>query len=455
MSYFQDLTRRRFFPIILIAFIIIAVALVKLQPSMVHETNAGLVTPVNIIEIKAYQVRPAITGFGTVEPDILLDSKAEIAGKITYVHPQLRNGAILQKDTIIIRIEQQDYQLALQQAQASANSNRAQLREIQLQKDNLQTELGIVQKKLQLAKLELSRVQSLVNKQSISKSSRDAHQVDVLKLQQEVQKLKHQLNSLPEQIASAEAALANSESIVETQQRNLDRTIIKLPFNARISELAVDENQYIDKGALLYSAQTTDKILINGQFALQHFRTLAKDFKAHSALLKEAFQSGFSSSIFTQLGLSAKIRLADQASPFWQANIERISSQLDPVTRTLGVIVSVDNPYTQIIPGTKPPLMQGMYTEIILQGKANTYYMIPRDALHENQIFIVNKQNQLERRTVKDPQVQGKMVLLSTGIQAGEKLVVSDLFPAIPGMQLTTTHAADLQQSIADWVKGQ
>ncbi|TXL07301.1 hypothetical protein BMR07_05020 [Methylococcaceae bacterium CS1] len=99
--------------------------------------------------------------------------------------------------------------------------------------------------------------------------------------------------------------------------------------------------------------------------------------------------------------------------------------------------------------------MQGMYTEIILQGKAKTFYVIPRDALHENEIFIVNKQNQLERRPVKNSQKQGKMVLLSLGLQAGEQLIVSDVFPAIPGMQVEAAMNTALQQSIADWVKEQ
>ena len=455
MPLFTDLTQRRFFPIALIACLILAVAIVKLQPEMVHEPSAGLVTPVNIIEVKPYTVRPAILGFGTVEPDILLESKAEISGKITYVHPQLRNGSIMMKDTIIMRIDPEDYQLALQQAQATVASNQAKLREIQLQENNLLADLRLVQKKLKLAKVELSRIQSLLKKQSISRSSYDAQQVNVLQLQQELQKLNNQLKTLPEQLASAEANQANSEALVSTQQRNLERTIITLPFNARISQLAVDENQYINTGALLYTAQTTDKILINAQFALQHFRSLAKDFKGHEALLKEAFTSGFSTDIFNQLGLSAKVRLASKDSPYWPANIERISSTIDPDTRTLGIIVSVDNPYQQVIPGTKPPLMQGMFTEVLLQGRAKSFYIIPRDALHENEIYIANQQDQLERRTVKHSQVQGEMVLMANGLQAGESLIVSDVFPAIPDMQLKTHVETAVQQSIANWVKEQ
>ncbi len=151
MSFFKDLTLPRFFPIILIACIVVAVIIVKLQPKMQHEASAGLVTPVQVIELKPYQVKPSILGFGLVEPDILLESKAEISGKITYVHPQLRNGSILPKGTVIIRIEVEDYQLALQQAQATVASQRAQYRQIKLEKSNLYADLKIVQKKLKLA----------------------------------------------------------------------------------------------------------------------------------------------------------------------------------------------------------------------------------------------------------------------------------------------------------------
>jgi hypothetical protein len=95
MSFINDLTQRRFFPIALFACLALAIALVKLQPKMEHEPSAALITSVNVIAVKPYHVRPAILGYGTVEPDILLESKSEVAGKIIYVHPQLRNGAIL------------------------------------------------------------------------------------------------------------------------------------------------------------------------------------------------------------------------------------------------------------------------------------------------------------------------------------------------------------------------
>ena len=135
--------------------------------------------------------------------------------------------------------------------------------------------------------------------------------------------------------------------------------------------------------------------------------------------------------------------------------MERISSTLDPVTRTLGVIVSVANPYEQIKPGIKPPLMKGMYIEILLQGKARDVFVTPRDALHEDELFISDHQKQLERRTIKPVQLQDKMALFATGLKAGEKVIVSDLFPAIPGMKLKPVQDQRIQQLIAAWVETQ
>jgi multidrug efflux pump subunit AcrA (membrane-fusion protein) len=217
----------------------------------------------------------------------------------------------------------------------------------------------------------------------------------------------------------------------------------------------VDENQFIAQGELLFTAQTIDKVLINAQFPLDQFRNLARSFSGNEELIKQAFRTGFSSHLFAQLGLSAKVRLADNESPSWQATVERISSSLDPITRTLGIIVSVANPYEQIKPGVKPPLMKGMYTEILLQGKSRDVFLVPRDALHEHEVFISGNENRLERRAIVPVQLQDKMALFATGLNAGEKVIVSDLFPAIPGMILKPVLDERIQQQIADWVEAQ
>jgi hypothetical protein len=99
--------------------------------------------------------------------------------------------------------------------------------------------------------------------------------------------------------------------------------------------------------------------------------------------------------------------------------------------------------------------MEGMYTEIILQGKPKNFFVLPRDALHEGELFIVAKDNHLERRVIKPTLLQGKMALFATELQEGEKVIVSDLFPAVPGMTLKPVKDQDIEQQISTWSQEQ
>jgi RND family efflux transporter MFP subunit len=447
------LTQRKALPLVLIACILLAVIIIKTRPSMQHEATEDFISSVNFISVKQYSVKPAIKGFGVVKPDILFEAKSEVSGKIIFLHPQLKDGAVFPKDTVVIRIEEDDYQSSLIQAQASSKYNLAKLNEIKVNIQNTRLELKLAKAKLKLAETDFSRIEKLLKKHLVSQSNADAKQTDVLKLQQEVQNLNSRLKTLPQQQRSLEANLANTKAAASSQQRNLERTTITLPFNARISKLNVENNQYITQGSLLFSAQTTDKVLINAQFPLLQFRMLAKDFQVEQDLIRQAFQSGFSSELFTDLGLSAEVRLSENLNASWQAKVERISSTVDPKTRTLGLFVSVDKPNTQIVPGIKPPLLEGMYTEITIKGNAKEFFVIPRDAIHEGELFIVNKENKLERRVIKPSLVQGKMALFEDGLSIDEKVVVSDLFPAIPGMSLNLTEDKRSEQNISDWAK--
>ena len=448
----QLFNRRFIFIIIAAVGILTAVIIVKSRPAMQHQPENRAATKVTTIDVNQYNVRPSIKGFGEVEPDVLLDAKSEISGKIVYVHPQLRMGNILPKDTIVIRIEDNDYQLALKQAEADLAVSKANLKEMKLNLKDTEVDLKLAKDKLAIATKDLSRNEKLLKKGSISQTAMGAQQTVVLQLKQEVQSLTNQLKTLPAQLEVQEAKIIISQASVETQQRNLDRAIIKLPFNTRITALSVEENQFVSQGASLFSAQTINKVLINAQFPLEQFRILAKGFNSNQTLLEEAFKNGNTEELFSRLGLSAKVKLAGDEHALWDAKVERISGNLDPASRTLGVIVSVEHPYSDIRPGVKPPLMQGMYTEVILLGNPKNYFVVPRDALHEKQLFLVDANNRLKRIDIK-AEAQGNMLLVEQGLTTGDKIITSDLFPAVAGMDLTAVPDTVKKQQIADWLE--
>ena len=448
------LSRKFTLPLFAITGIILAVVLVKSQAPMVHQNETKPSTLVNTIEAERFDVPPQISGFGEVTPDILLEGKSEISGKVVYVHPQLKQGAILPKDTIIIRIDENDYQLALKKAEADLVASHANLKELDINLEDTAADLKLVKQRLAISQQELKRNQNLVDKGSISQSKFDAQRSSTLQLRQEVQSLESKLATLPSQREVLKANESIAQSNVKTQERNLERTIIRLPFAARITEEFVEENQFVTQGTLLFKAQNIDRVLVNAQFPLEQFQLIAKGFEAELNI-REAIQEGATSeSIFSRLGLSATVTIAGNKQAKWQAKVERFLSNLDPASRTLGITVSIDNPYKDIRPGVKPPLLEGMFTEVLLKGQPRSFVVIPRDALHENELYLVGADNKLVRQRVT-VETQGAMALIEQGVQVGTKIITSDIFPAVSGMSLDVIADISRVQQINDWLREQ
>ncbi|OZG75187.1 hypothetical protein BTA51_02030 [Hahella sp. CCB-MM4] len=448
------LTKRWLLPVVIALGIATAVAIVKSRPPMVHQEPDDSGVKVGVIPVRTYEVKPEVVGYGEVAPDVLLDLRAEVSGKVTYVHPQLRKGAVLPSGTLVLTIDAKDYQLALKQAEATLAQSQANLDELTLALEDARINLNLAREKMEISEKELQRNAALLKKGSISKSTYDSQRTALIQQQQEVQNLENQVKTLPVNIRVQDAQIQKSQAEVETQLRNLDRTNITLPFTARITALNTEENQYVSLGSSLFSAQTIDRVKVNAQFALDDFRLLANSFGEISIQEDSITWNGLpqSQSLFDQLALTASVRLVGVEDNIWPGKVEQISNNLDPSSRTIGATVAVADPYKNIKPGVKPPLVEGMYTEVHLRGKPVPYQVVPRSAVHEGQVYVVTSDNQLQRISLKG-YVQGDMLLLENALAPELKVVTTDLFPAIDGMKLSPYDDTKTEQMIQQWVQ--
>jgi len=445
--------RRILMPMVAIIGLITAVLIVKLQPGVDHKSQRQVAVPVSTIVAESRRIRPSITGFGIVAADTKLQLKSEVSGRINYVNPELKKGALLPKDTIVIKIDSVDYQLALKQAQADLLMNKANLSEFDLTIANTKQDLILAAQKLKLSNKEYQRKAKLRKQGTVSQSTVDGEYKQVLSYKQENQSLQNKISTFPAQKAVLAAKVAISEAKVTQQQRNLARTTIKLPFSGRIGDVSVEQDQYITAASPLFSEQGIDKIIINAQFSIDDFYIIAKSFQKNPQILQQAIANQEFSTVFQQLGVTATVFSTTKNKAQWQAKVERISDTIDPQSRTIGVLVSVSDSYKNVKPGVKPPLMEGMYMQVRLSASADNFVVVPRFSLHQQQLYVVDKENKLKRITVKNPQLQGELVLLGEQTLVGKRVVVSDLFPAVDGMLLAPqndhTIAKELEKQAA------
>lgn len=170
----KDFFRHRYsLPIIVISALLLVIIAVKLKPDLKHNPDQMPARLVEFIYAQHIPHRAKATAYGEVKPTTLLQANAEVSGKIVYLHPQLKAGSVLPKDTLVLKIDQTNYQLALAQAKADLAANKAALSELEIQQQNTTTSLKIAQRRLNLGEKELKRKKNLLTQGSISQSSVD------------------------------------------------------------------------------------------------------------------------------------------------------------------------------------------------------------------------------------------------------------------------------------------
>jgi RND family efflux transporter MFP subunit len=197
---------------------------------------------------------------------------------------------------------------------------------------------------------------------------------------------------------------------------SLERTELKAPFDARVSQENVDIGQYVSPGqalATLYSTEAAEIMLPLEDEDLFWFDV-----------------PGFTPN--NSPGASAKVlaRLAGRERT-WSGAVVRTEGRLDERTRMINVVVRVEQPYAK-----KPPLPVGLFVIVEIEGRTlPDAAVIPRSALHQDDVvWVVDNDDRLHFREVDVARVQGDEVMVEDGLKDGEMVVITPLEAVTDGM---------------------
>lgn len=407
---------------------------------------------VRIIPAPLVSVVPRAIGYGKVQPGQVWEAVAEVGGTIVEMHPDLKRGSLLAKGEVLLRIDPSSYDLAQSRGEADVKELQAQFKELEQKEKNIRRSLEVEKSSLNLSKKELDRRLKLAKKKIIAKSEVDQEEKKFLIQQAKVQDLQNTFDRIPAQKQALSAKISSARSRVKDTRLDLGKTTIRAPFNCRISEVNVELAQYAQPGKVLAAAYDIRSSEVLAQMSLSVMKPLIEQGKGKPIATEVDTEI-----IRKSLGLSAVVRLNVGGETIeWKGRFSRPSATLDPQTGTVGMYVVVDDTYKQARSGTRPPLVKNMYCEVELRGRPMPKrVVIPRSALHQGIVYIVNPQNRLERRSVTVDYSQGDLVSLKKGITPGEKVIVTDIIPAIEGMLLAPQTDNDLLTSLIAHANGE
>ena len=174
------------------------------------------------------------------------------------------------------------------------------------------------------------------------------------------------------------------KAVLEQARLDLERTILRAPFDGRVRSESVGISQLVGRAVPLARIYSTDVAEIR--------LPLADADLAHLELSLATFGEGPPADVTTSFaGLSL----------VWPARIARVEGQVDAATQMVHVVAVVEDPYGRKVAADGPPLAAGMFVDVAIKGRtAHGVFALPRAALRdEDQVLIVDADSRLRRRT--------------------------------------------------------
>ena len=400
-----------------------------------------IVQLVRVIEATPARFVPRALGYGYAQPGTVWEAVAEVPGRIVFRHSDLERGRLIEAGTLILRIDPTDYELAVARSEANVESIDAQLAELDVRQSNTEASMEIAQRGLALSLEDLERKRRLLGNGNTSQAAVDQAETTALTQRQKVQDLDNQLTLLPAERRVLEATLALNRSQLAEAQTDLGRTEIRLPIDARIAEIPVEQDQFVAAGQTMVVADSIDVAEVTAQMSIDRLVPLIEGDLDLSTLTAQQL-----STLPHSWDFQAIVRLKiGELETSWTGRFDRVTDMIDPQTRTLGLIVAVDEPYRQAVPGRRPPLAKNMFVEVEIRGQArDDVIVVPRVAVHRGPggdpvVYIAGADDRLAFRHIEPGPAQDDLMVVLSGLEAGDRVVVTDLIPAIEGMLLSAT----------------
>ena len=344
-------------------------------------------------------VRIPVQAQGTVSPLRQTAMISEVRGRVIEVSEHFLAGGFVTKDEVLLRIDPRDYQAALLRAQAAVESADS----------NLAQERGRAEVALQEWK-------------RLPKNSQRSQEATDLYLR------KPQLEQAESQALAARADL-------DYARDDLERTIIRAPYDALILSKNTDIGQFVSPGTMLtelFSVETAEVRLPLPQSRL--------DYLELPGLRDDS--PGASIDLYTDVGGEVQ---------HWPARLHRTEGVYDERSRVLYVVARVEDPYGLQNPG-RPPLRIGTFVNANIEGRAiDNLVVLPRSILRSgNQVWVIDADNKLRNRTVETLRAGNELVYVTSGLQAGELVSLNALDPSFAGAEveiLETTPTSELSET--------
>lgn len=369
--------------VILVGFLLVQ-GLIAAKPEPEKNDEAARPISLYVDEVKSEQVTLSIKTQGEVRPKTEIDLIPQVSGRIVMMSEQFNEGAEFLPDSLLMKIDDADYQLAAVRAEAR-----------------------------------VAEAQTALEREQATAKIKEEEWRDGRKDQDPTP---FALNLT--QVAGAEANLRSAQADLRGARLDLERTEIRIPFHGRVRERNVGIGQFVSAGTRMGRVFSIGTVEV---------RLPLTD----SQLVELNLPMGF---MADDLRVAPKVNFKatlGNREYHWQGRIVRVDAAVNNETRLIYATAEVEDPYG-LGATDGMPMAVGMFVNAEVEGvSAQPAFVMPRLALrNQDKVYVINSENRLEIRTVSVIATSQDRVLVSSGVESGDRVVTSTLPNAVDGMEV-------------------
>ncbi len=351
----------------------LAVWLIMQKPAPAQRRPEPPILLVEAVPVSLQTVNLSVRAQGTVTPRTETTIVSEVSGQIVEVSPAFVAGGFFKAGETLVRIDDRNYRADLKRAQAAVAA----------------------------ARTIVTREQGLA----------DYAAADWAKLEKSEPPTPLALRE--PQLAEAQANLQSALADLERKQGDLDRTMIRAPYNGMVREKRADLGQYVGAGSqlgVMFSVEVAE------------IRLPLPDRELPFVNLEQS--------------PPVEIRAEIGGTKFtWRGRIVRTEGIFDERSRVLYAVAAVDDPYNQLSDRWLYPLRIGTFVDVTIQGtQVHNVAVLPRTVLRQgNRVWTIGKDNKLVRKEVTVLRTDETSAYISDGLGDGDMVCLTMLENPLPG----------------------
>ncbi len=349
---------------------------------------APLVPAVRVAVAEPETTGLSVVTHGTVAPRTESELVAEVPGRVVLVSPSLEAGGFFSAGDELLRLDGREHEIDVERARASVKlaSSEARLADAELARRREPSKRGIA-------------------------SSADLEQFE-------------------SRAAVARASLDQVEANLAQAELDLERTVVRAPFDGRVRERRVDLGQFVSPGVSLARIFAVD-------YAEVRLPIRTEDL----SYVDVPLGVGVDGIAALDVPVTLRAELGGEERE-WPARLVRAEGEIDLTTRMLNVVARVEDPYARHA-NDRSPLPVGLFVRAEIDGRQlEAAYVLPTMAIRDrNRVFLADADDRLRFRDVKVVRRAGNEVVIAAGLDPGDRVIVSPLPNVTEGMRVRALPA--------------